>query len=926
MTESSRELAPVRLAYRLHLSGRTQSAALEARHAPEGTRLDEAAVKHLLPALHPIDTIIARELLSATIFGQLSDQQLARLLPLLAQRQTRLGEHPLIVDDAALLPRLAVERGASGTLRLVMWLADRRGARIDLASGRLIAGSQAYFVQGTHVRTVASGAPWELASWGRSPVLEMLADLAPHRRDELVRTLAKAGVPQQDLAALAVRRAPPDTFVVNLASREAPTGPEVLLALEADYGGTRVLLGSRDPTALHLVPDGQQDLSASPGLIERDVETERTARRLLASSGFRFDTQEGVFVARGEAALRALDPGAHTFPSDWQIERSGTLPLFRQGLEMRTEVRLLEERGLLELTVGIGLSQEDDQTVRALVGMKDLLAWLSSTSGYVRLADGSYVAPSARLRQSLRLLHDLGADGERVLCSPLCIGVLRAMGNLSAIQAADAATHAWLDEVSGAAQPRPVPPPPELADVLRDYQRRGLDWLMMLHRHRLTGILADDMGLGKTLQTLALLSVIRQAEGGKPSLVVAPTSVLAVWRDEAARFTPSLKVALWSGPPAERRELIAGDYDLVVTSYGILRRDSEHLAAIDFRYVILDEAQSAKNAATQNARAIRRLRSERRLALTGTPIENRPEELWAAFDFLAPGFLGSLRGFRRRYARPIEHGDAEPLMLLAARVQPLVMRRLKRDVARELPPKIESVVRCEMLAPQRALYDHVADRLKESVRRKIESVGLERAHMAILAALTRLRQICCDPALLPVPEGVKTPESAKLALFEELMREALESERRVVVFSQFVEMQKRLIAVIRRLGVDPLWLHGGTRHRDKVVAAFQDPEGPPVIVVSLRAGGTGVTLTRADTVMHYDPWWNPAVERQATDRTHRLGQTQQVTVYKLVCARSIEERVLEMATRKDELAERLLGSEGAGPKRISVEDVMQLLG
>jgi len=448
----------------------------------------------------------------------------------------------------------------------------------------------------------------------------------------------------------------------------------------------------------------------------------------------------------------------------------------------------------------------------------------------------------------------------------------------------------------------------------------------MLHRHRLTGILADDMGLGKTLQTLALLDVVRTKEGPKPSLVVAPTSVLSVWRDEAIRFAPQLRVVLWQGTPEERRDINPGAYDLVVTSYGILRRDAALLAAIDFRYVILDEAQSAKNASTQNARAVRQLKSERRLALTGTPLENRPEELWATFDFLAPGFLGSLRNFRKRYARPIERGETEPLRLLRARITPLVLRRLKEEVARELPKKLESVVRCEMNVAQRALYDHIAGDLKDSIKERIESVGIERARMAILAALTRLRQVCCDPSLLPTPPGVKAPDSAKLALFEELMREALASNRRIVVFSQFVEMQKRIITVIKKLGVDPVWLHGGTRHRDRVVASFQDPSGPPVMVVSLKAGGTGVTLTRADTVMHYDPWWNPAVERQASDRTHRLGQRQQVTVYKLVCARSIEERVLEMAERKDALATQLLSTEGRGPKRITVEEVLALIG
>ncbi|MEZ4273440.1 MAG: DEAD/DEAH box helicase [Myxococcota bacterium] len=408
--------------------------------------------------------------------------------------------------------------------------------------------------------------------------------------------------------------------------------------------------------------------------------------------------------------------------------------------------------------------------------------------------------------------------------------------------------------------------------------------------------------------------------------MIAPTSVVTVWRDEAARFGPSLNVVLWHGPPNLRHQIDLTHADLVITSYGILRRDAERLSAVPFRYVILDEAQAAKNAATQNAKAVRQLVSERRLALSGTPIENRSEELWAAFDFLAPGFLGSLRQFRKRYGRPVAQGDDGALDRLRARVAPLILRRLKSEVARELPPKIETTVRCDMQSSQRALYDHMAGKLRETVLKKIEKIGIERAHLDILAALTRLRQICCDPALLPTPEGVKTPPSAKLELFEELMREALGSERRVVVFSQFVKMQRRLISTIKKLGVEPLWLHGGTKNRDKVVDAFQTPSGPPVIVVSLRAGGTGLTLTRADTVMHYDPWWNPAVERQATDRTHRLGQRQKVTVYKLICANTIEEKVHALAASKDKLAESLISSEGsAASKHITTDEVLALL-
>jgi superfamily II DNA or RNA helicase len=911
---------PIRLAYELTVAGPASGVRLVARANPRAPALAEQELKRMQDELHALDKAIVREVHSSLVFGQLGDAGAARLLPLLAQRPTRVGDAQLELDDDGLTPRVRVERSPGG-LRLVLGFSDVDGDWVDLTGGRLLAGSQAFFVRGHRASPVSSPAAWELTAWARSPVLDLSGAITPLERDDLVRNLTKVGVPEEDLSALAVRRGPADRIIVRFVPPEGDT-LVAQAALEMEYCGERVNVGGNKPDSVYVVPAGGQ----RGGVIERDIASEEAARRHMRSVGFRFDKETHLYVARGETAIRALDPDGEVFPGDWLVDRSAHAPRFRRDLSLDTEVTVVEERGLIDVQVDVQTT-DDDSVAAALVEMRDLIEWLHSGNRYVELPDGSFVAPSPRFRRNLRLIEDLGAEAGRALVSPLCVGLLRSLGNGSAVAAADAATQAWLDELSGASTPQRVVPPESLQAVLREYQQRGLDWLGMLHRHRLTGILADDMGLGKTLQTLALLLAARVAEGPKPSLVVAPTSVVTVWRDEAARFTPELTVALWHGPPSERHAIDPEEYDLVVTSYGVLRRDADRLAACELRYAILDEAQSAKNAATQNARAIRRLTSERRLALTGTPIENRLEELWAAFDFLAPGFLGNLRQFRKRYARPIANGDEEVLALLRARIQPLVLRRLKGEVARELPPKIETTVRCEMLPAQRALYDHLAGRLRDNVKKKIEKVGIERARMDILAALTRLRQICADPALIPAPNGTRAPPSAKLELFEELMREALASERRVVVFSQFVQMQKRLIAVIKRLGVEPLWLHGGTRKRDKVVDAFQSPSGPPVIVVSLKAGGTGLTLTRADTVMHYDPWWNPAVERQATDRTHRLGQRHQVTVYKLVCARSIEERVASMAVKKDALAADLLSSEGgSGAKHISVEEVMQLLG
>lgn len=913
---------PVRLAYDLTVLGRGAGYKLAMRRKDDDEPVSENELLRLQDRLHALDLAIFRELRMATVFGSVSEAGLAKLLPLLAQRKTRIDGDRLRIVDSELKPRVKAEPGPRGGLRVILGLTNKNGEWLSLEDGRLLAGSQAFYLVGNRAFPIDSPAPWELTPWSKDHAVLLDLDLGPGRRDQLTRELRKAGIPEDDLELLAVQRQPPRAFVVTFeAIPDDIDEPTVYVHLDADYGTERTPIFSTRPADPYIrAADGH-------GLLERDLVSEEGARREIQRLGFKFDKAEMVYVARGETALRAMDPNAKLFPPAWFVVRGEAAPKFHQDLDMSAQVALLEDRGLLDLKVDITAVDEDDGAVEALIDMKDLLKWLASGKKYVRLADGSFVAPSAAFRKSLRVLEDLGADSDRALISPLCVGLLRAIGDRAGVKAADEATRAWLSELNGESAPEAVEPPPQMREILRDYQRRGLDWLSMLHRHKLTGILADDMGLGKTVQALALLANVRTESGPMPSLVVAPTSVTTVWRDEAERFTPELKVALWAGPPKARRELDVNDYDLIVTSYGILRRDVELLSKVDFRYVLLDEAQSAKNAASQNARAVRKLKSQRRLALTGTPIENRPDELWSVFDFLAPGFLGSLRQFRKRYARPIERGEDEPKELLRARVRPLVLRRLKKEVARDLPEKMETVMRCDMLPAQRALYDHVAGELRESVQKKIQKVGIERAHLDILAALTRLRQICCHPELLPAPEGSKVPGSAKLELFEEIMREALEGEHRVVVFSQFVQMQKKIIAVLEEMGVSPLWLHGGTRNRDKVVASFQDPEGAPVIVVSLRAGGTGLTLTRADTVVHYDPWWNPAVEQQATDRAHRLGQTNEVNVYKLVCRNSIEERVLKLAESKQELAKELLGSEGtSGSKHISTSDVLALLG
>lgn len=914
----------LRLSYTLRYTGRNIGSELLPRHTDtksDGPFLSEYDLKDLFPQLHALDQAIVKELRSSQVYGQIGDPQLARLLPLLTRRRTCVKEDRVRISDIFLKPRTRIQGGASGGLELQFGFTDEDESWYCPTEGRLVAGPQAYLLRGSRALPVSTEAPWELTLWAGRARLNLDKDLSPARRDQLVRDLHKAGVPEIDLALLAIQRGEPDRLVAHL---WVPPGQEkskvTHVTLSALYGAITVpILGQRPDTAFI------QGEATGGGLLERDLATEEEARSYLRQLGFRFDRESGSFVGRNETALKALDPKSGLFPVEWTVVRGESAPVFRDRLEISTELKLLSDRGLLDLEIDIETITSEHRA-SAEVKLKDLIAWLESGERYVQLEDGSYVAPSDDFRMSLAILEDLGAESNRILVSPLCVGLLRQLGNSAALKTADAATQAWLDEVTGNSAPEPVEIPEAVQIELRDYQHRGVDWLYMLHRHSLTGILADDMGLGKTIQTLTLLQIANDKEGPKPSLVVAPTSVITVWRDQAAEFVPDLKLVLWHGPPKLRHSIDLTGADIIVASYGVLRRDAELLSKINFRYVILDEAQSAKNAASQNATAVRQLISEKRLALTGTPVENRAEELWSAFDFLAPGFLGTLRQFRRRYARPIERGDTTAMELLHARIRPLVLRRLKSEVAKELPDKIESTVRCDMGAEQRVLYDHVKAQTRKKIQDRIEEVGVKRAHLDILAAIMKLRQICCDPRLLKAPDHIETPPSAKLELFREIMREALESGRRIIVFSQFVEMQKHINRTVAELGVEPLWLHGGTRNRDEVVAKFQAEDGIPVIVVSLRAGGTGLNLTRADTVIHYDPWWNPAVERQATDRAHRLGQTQQVHVYKLICSDSIEERVLSLAARKERLVRELLGSEGgAEGKHITTDEILALL-
>ena len=480
--------------------------------------------------------------------------------------------------------------------------------------------------------------------------------------------------------------------------------------------------------------------------------------------------------------------------------------------------------------------------------------------------------------------------------------------------------------------PRPVTAPAGLQVQLRPYQLEGLAWLQYLREQGLGGILADDMGLGKTAQALA--HVLTEKEAGRltrPALVVLPTSLLFNWQAEAARMAPGLRVLALHGPDRARRYPRIDQHDLVLTTYPLLWRDLDALAARPFHLLILDEAQMVKNAGSRSARALRKLQAPHLLCLTGTPLENHLGELWAQFDFLMPGFLGDVRSFNARWRKPIEeNGETLRAQLLSQRVRPFILRRRKQDVATELPPRTETILRVQLQGRQRELYEAVRTTADKQVRRALERQGFEGSQIAILDALLKLRQVCCDPRLVKgTTKTAHTMERAKLELLADLLPALVDEGRRVLVFSQFTEMLALAAELLDTLALPYLTLTGQTppRERGAVVKRFQaqDETSAPILLASLKAGGVGLNLTAADTVIHLDPWWNPAVEEQATARAHRIGQGQPVFVYKLVVEGSIEERMLELQARKAALAHGVLGHDAEGAVKFSEADLHALL-
>ncbi len=723
-------------------------------------------------------------------------------------------------------------------------------------------------------------------------------------------------------AALAGERGEPrgaeaDTLVPHVFVRLVPgrlLAPFVDMAAEAVYGADRFELGCWDPSRpmpRDMVEEGRLGERLCSLVRGQHVDYSlQTAQAALA---------EARFVARNVVPMLADEGWTCEFDEAFPIEPLAAPDRWIEDLQPQTGAAgwfclelgvVIDGRKVALLPILLTAIRDGDLPIDSqLFETRDLPGM------NLELPDGTLVYVSgARLQRWLRPLLELqlrGLDAEEKLVVSEFLAVDLAFEGTGRFAAGPALDAARL-RVAELLELQPQIEPDGFGTELRPYQREGLAWLRFLHDAGYGGLLADDMGLGKTVQLLAFLQGLRGAglEPATPALVVAPRSVLGHWAAEAERFAPGLAPVVHLG--AGRTRSVAGlqKTSLVVTSYQTMLRDVELLRKVPWCTVLFDEAQTLKNPRAKVRRAAASLTARSRFCITGTPIENHLTELWSQIDLVMPGLLGSRTVFGAVFRRPIEkHGSAAVLELLRQRIRPFMLRRTKDTVELDLPDKVEIVERIKLDPAQRDLYESLRLSLDADVREALENRGVPGSSLTVLDAILKLRQVCCHPHLVKRPQAQKVKSSAKLERLMSMLEELVDAGRSVLVFSQFTSMLAIIERACQAAELRCLMLTGSTRDRDGVVRAFQAGDAP-VFLISLKAGGTGLNLTRADTVIHYDPWWNPAAEDQATDRVHRIGQDKNVFVYKLVAAGTLEETVIEMQAEKRSLSEAALRNGG----------------
>ena len=650
--------------------------------------------------------------------------------------------------------------------------------------------------------------------------------------------------------------------------------------------------------------------------------------RVLRDAGFEVTLDDALksWITHADTLEVQLQPQGHGDGDDGT--EGATSPWFDLSLGMEING---QRHNILPLLPEL-IAAAANSPINAETGLPEIPPYVylpnmqAGQSGFIRLPTETLKPWMAAL---LELVGDRGHDfsGESLTLSRM--DAMRTTAALGEGAVWEGAHHLreMVQRLSGRAEMPEVAVPASVQASLRPYQQQGLNWLQFLREHGLAGILADDMGLGKTLQTLAHIQVEKDA--GRlthPALIIAPVSLMGNWRRETERFCPELRCLVIHGKDRHEVTGSISEHDVVIAPYSLLPRDKEGWLDTKWHLVVLDEAQNIKNASTHAAQVVGQLQTRHRLCLSGTPMENHLGEIWSLFHFLMPGFLGSQQRFKELFRTPIEKlGDPERLHQLRARITPFMLRRTKALVASELPPKVETIERVELSGKQADLYETIRLGMEKTVREALNTKGLAKSQITILDALLKLRQVCCDPRLLKLAAAQKVKTSAKLEQLMELLPEMVAEGRRILLFSQFTSMLVLIEAELKLRDIAWVKLTGQSQNRDALIEKFTSG-AVPVFLISLKAGGVGLNLPQADTVIHYDPWWNPAVESQATDRAHRIGQTHTVFVYKLVAQGTIEERILALQERKAALADSMYsGATGRKQPLFTEGDLAELL-
>ena len=694
-------------------------------------------------------------------------------------------------------------------------------------------------------------------------------------------------------------------------------------SLEFEYDGVRVPFSkTSDKSPYITVKKPDEDIIY---WIKRNTQHEIEAYQMLLACKF-VPMQTNNLALEKENAIDFYNYYMHQADETWRFEEKDDMSFFK----------LMEEP--FRLCAKIDFSEEAQdcfdvslygQVGEEIINFDDIYDTIQSGEKYARIRSLGFVEyPAQDIYAMMKAFNSFDVyrtPDNKYTVKTYRAGLINELKNLNVELVLSENFEKFWSQMSTFSTSEDLKLPEGIHADFREYQVKGFGWLWFMYKYGLNGILADDMGLGKTLQALTVLEKAKEEDGQMPTLVICPTTVVFNWESEIQKFAPGLSCLKLSG--ADRKQLFKEipNYDVVITSYALVRRDIEKLKNINFRYIILDESQNIKNAMSQTAQAVKKLTAQHKLALSGTPIENKLEELWSVFDFLMPGFLFNVAEFNHRYVNPImERQDKTVEKRLKLQIYPFILRRMKRDVAKDLPDKVENIAYCELTDEQKDFYLQVLDSTKEELFKSIEQNGLEKSRLSIFSALLRLRQICCHPRLYDKENIKNITSSGKFEKLKVLLEEIISEGHRILLFSQFVDMLDIIKAWLEREGIPYEYLTGKTKDRQGAVERFNSTPSIPIFLISLKAGGTGLNLTGADYVIHYDPWWNPAVEDQATDRAYRIGQTKKVFVYRLITKNTVEEKIQKLKTVKRNLVDSVISIDRNIVKSLTMDDIKEI--